>query len=306
MKIRLSQLRRIIKEEARRLIEADEAKDAGSPIEAAKAIVSSNPFVSKNADAVNDDSLIPLGSQYLFFAYPGVLDHTLRTHGSSSPNPGSKFSSDVSSDSGLMGLIEDVVSSGSPKVVNGRYKWLGVDVGSPIGTDAVRKAEEGEGSESEDYEEIKNIKALPAILKGGARVVGPDKKTEITPEKAAEIAAAPPVDGDKYYVKQNLKTVEGEQPETSLVNLVLSPIGKAPEDSVVKWTDGNERTLVSLVSLFPGVSTDDSGNELTSKEAFVKAGYVFINKKSAPKAESAFRKGDVLIERWQRLAGLIK
>ena len=307
MKLSVSELRRIIKEEARRIIEADgaETSDAGSPVDAAKAIVSSNSFVSKNADAVEEKTLVPLGTKYLFFAYPGVFDHTLRTHGASSTNAGSKFSSDVSSESGLMGLIGDA-AEGSPKVVNGRYKWLGVDLKSPVGTDAVRKAEEGEGAESEDYEEIKNIKALPAILKGGSKVVGPDKKSEITPEESAEIAAAPPVDGDKYYVKQNLKTVEGEQSETSLVNLILSPIGKTSEDSVVKWTDGKERTLVSLVSLFPGVSTDDSGNELTSKEAFVKAGYVFINKKADPKVESAARRGVVLIERWQKLAGLIK
>ena len=231
-------------------------------LQIAKELLSKNKYLKDYADNLSDENLVDAG-QYLFLALPGTFEHAKTSHMRGSDLPGSKFSDAYLNDQALLELIVKLLKKKpNPDEVAGeppKLKWFNVEMGSDIGEDSiVHKSEvQGVNPRTFDYrEKIGNNRGIPFIMKQGLKVLDMQGNELSSPEEADPEG--------QYVIQQDVPVIDGPLQPTDKLNLIVGDIG-----------DVGGKKLISLVTVFPGVSNPKAMN----KKDYAVLGYYFLTGK---------------------------
>ena len=243
----------------------------------AKRILRNNQHLAHTADHLRDNNLVDAG-RYIFLHFPpgqlpahpqrgedkGSFGHVRASHTRTSDLTGSKFDDNLMSDEALTRLVVDFLKN-NPKPdekdtnkFGTKLKWFNTEMKQPIGIDSIVKKDDSSGT-PRDYEykeKIGNNRGIPSIMSQGVAVVDVDGNTLSSPEMADPEGV--------YFTKQIIPVVDGPLQPTKRMNLIVADLGKVAG-----------QTLVSLVTMFPGVSEPTAFN----KQDYAKMGYYFLTGK---------------------------
>mgnify|MGYP003150937714 CR=1 FL=1 len=255
------------------LNEADE-----KTIEEARELLRGNTHLANTADHLRDENLIDAG-QYIFLHFPpgqlppapdgkenqGSFGHIKASHTMTSDLPGSKFNDNLMSDEALTQVVVSLLKDPPkpPEVEITPYgtkiKWLNAIMKDPIGMDSIIKKDHkfvsGRTPRPYEYKErIGNNRGIPSIMDQGVKVLDKEGNELSSPEESDPEGI--------YYTQQTLPVIDGPLQPTELLNLIVADLGKIAG-----------RTLVSVVTMFPGASEPQARN----KKDYAKLGYYFLS-----------------------------
>jgi len=233
-------------------------------LSSAKEILKGNNYLKGYADAITDENLIEAGN-YIFLSLPDTFKHVKLSHSRESDLPGSKFNNELMTEEALTKLVttllkkqpEPTETDKSP--YGTKLKWFNVDMGTPIGLDSIIHKDAAAGATPRTFdfrEKIGNNRGIPSIMSQGLTVLDAEGNRLASPDDADPEG--------QYSIQQDVPVIDGHLQPTEKANLIVGELG----------TIGS-KTLVSLITVFPGISEPKAMN----KKDYAELGYYFLTGK---------------------------
>ena len=247
--------------------------EAEGDLAGAKEILKGNNYLKDYADAITDENLVEAGNYIFLYIPPGTLgaddkgtfQHTKASHSRESDLPGSKFNDNLMTDEALTTLVANLLKR-QPKPTETeqnpygtKLKWWNIEMGTSIGLDSIIHKDEVPEANPRTFdfrEKIGNNRGIPSIMSQGLTVLDTEGNKLASPEDADPEG--------QYFIQQDVPVIDGPLQPTEKANLIVGELG----------TIGS-KTLVSLITVFPGVSEPKAMN----KKDYAKLGYYFLTGK---------------------------
>ena len=250
----------------------------------AKRILAKNRFLQKYANNLTVENLVEMGPYVFLFIPDATFEHAKHSHKRESDLPGSKFADSFLTDEALVNLVRRLLQKKpKPDEVDSspygtKLKWFNVDMGRDIGEDSIVHKSEAAGASPRNFsftERIGNNQRIPDIMSQGLDVYEADDKGKFPfdaskkPDDSKKLSNASQADLEKvYFIHQPVSVIDGPLNPTEKLNLIVGHLGN------VGGAKGG-RKLVSLITMFPGVSVPNAMN----KKDYADLGYYFLTGK---------------------------